>query len=99
MRANAAAMRALVSELRERTHALTFRGAGGDDRSIARHRERGKLPVRERIDQLVDPGSAFLELSPQAAGGMYADDGPGAGSVTGIGLLGMPPMGVPKKNW
>ncbi|HET8776849.1 MAG TPA: methylcrotonoyl-CoA carboxylase, partial [Candidatus Limnocylindria bacterium] len=50
-RANAEAMAALVDDLRERTRQLTERGAGGDDRSIARHRERGKLPVRERIDR------------------------------------------------
>ena len=54
--------RALVDDLRARTDALTHDGAGGDERSIARHRERGKLPVRERIDRLIDPGSAFLEL-------------------------------------
>ncbi len=63
------------------------RGAGGDDRSIERHRERGKLPVRERIDRLIDPGSAFLELSPLAATGLYDDDAPGAGIVTGIGRI------------
>ena len=55
--------------------------------SIARHRERGKLPVRERIDQLIDPGSPFLELSALAANGMYDDDAPGAGMVTGIGKV------------
>ena len=60
-------MRALVAELRAKTERLTRNGAGGDDRSIARHRERGKLPVRERIDRLLDPGAAFLELSPLAA--------------------------------
>ena len=54
-RANADAMRALVADLRHRTRGLSERGAGGDDRSIARHRERGKLPVRERIDRLIDP--------------------------------------------
>jgi 3-methylcrotonyl-CoA carboxylase beta subunit len=83
-RANAQQMSALVSELREKTSALSERGAGGDDKSIARHRERGKLPVRERIDQLIDPGSPFLELSALAANGMYDDDAPGAGMVTGI---------------
>ncbi len=61
-RANSAAMQALVEELRAKTAAVSERGAAGDDRSIARHRERGKLPVRERIDRLIDPGSAFLEL-------------------------------------
>jgi 3-methylcrotonyl-CoA carboxylase beta subunit len=84
---NAAAMQALVDDLRARTAALTERGAAGDDRSIARHRERGKLPVRERIDLLLDPGAAFLELSPLAATGMYDDDALGAGIVTGIGVV------------
>jgi acetyl-CoA carboxylase carboxyltransferase component len=85
--ANDAAMRGLVDDLRARTHAVAGRGAGGDDRSIARHRERGKLPVRERIDLLLDPGSAFLELSALAANGLYDDDAPGAGVVTGIGRV------------
>jgi 3-methylcrotonyl-CoA carboxylase beta subunit len=59
-RANHEAMATLVHELRRRQSDLADRGAGGDDRSIERHRERGKLPVRERIDRLLDPGSAFL---------------------------------------
>ena len=63
-RANHEAMAALVEELRARQAAVAGRGAGGDERSIERHRERGKLPVRERIDRLLDPGSAFLELQP-----------------------------------
>ncbi len=86
-RANADAMRALVEDLRARTDALTRKGAGGDERSIARHRERGKLPVRERIDRLVDPGSAFLELNALAANGLYDDEAPGAGIVSGIGQV------------
>jgi len=86
-RANADAMRAMVEDLRTRTRTLTERGAGGDDRSIARHRERGKLPVRERIDRLIDPGSTFLELSAYAANGLYDGDAPGAGIVTGIGRV------------
>jgi acetyl-CoA carboxylase carboxyltransferase component len=86
-RANHDAMAALVAELRGRQAAVGARGAGGDDRSIARHRERGKLPVRERIDRLLDPGSAFLELSPLAASGLYDDDAPSAGIVTGIGSV------------
>jgi 3-methylcrotonyl-CoA carboxylase beta subunit len=85
--ANARAMRSLVDELRDRTLAVSARGAGGDDRAIARHRERGKLPVRERVDLLIDPGSAFLELSALAAGGMYDDEAPAAGIVTGIGVV------------
>src|SRR5829696_791506 len=90
-RANEAAMRVLVDELRARTAALESRGAAGDDASIAKHRERGKLPVRERIERLLDPGAAFLELSALAAGGMHDDAAPGAGIVTGIG----PVEGIP----
>src|SRR3954454_14397592 len=86
-RANAERMSALMAALREKIRALSERGAAGDDKSIARHRERGKLPVRERIDQLIDPGSPFLELSALAANGMYDDDAPGAGMVTGIGRI------------
>ncbi|HWH23512.1 MAG TPA: carboxyl transferase domain-containing protein [Candidatus Limnocylindria bacterium] len=86
-RANTEAMQALVDELRSRTAALTERGAAGDDRSIARHRERGKLPVRERIELLLDPASPFLEFSALAANGMYDDEAPGAGIVTGNGLV------------
>ena len=86
-RANAAAMRRLVADLRTRTAALTDAGAAGDARSIARHRERGKLPVRERIDRLLDPGAPFLELSALAAEGLYGGEAPGAGIVTGIGRV------------
>jgi acetyl-CoA carboxylase carboxyltransferase component len=86
-RANHDAMARLVTDLRARQAATAGRGAGGDERSIARHRERGKLPVRERIDRLLDPGTAFLELSPLAATGMYDDEAPGAGMVTGIGRI------------
>jgi acetyl-CoA carboxylase carboxyltransferase component len=86
-RANHDAMAALVDELRRRQSELADRGAGGDDASIQRHRDRGKLPVRDRIDRLLDPGSPFLELSPLAANGLYDDDAPGAGIVTGIGRV------------
>src|SRR6187397_3428912 len=86
-RANHDALAALVDDLRARQAVVAGRGAGGDERSIARHRERGKLPVRERIERLLDPGSAFLELSPLAATGLYDDDAPGAGIVTGIGRV------------
>ena len=86
-RANRAAMDALVAELRARQAQVAGRGAGGDDELIARHRSRGKLPVRERIDRLLDPGSAFLELSPLAAGGLYDDEAPAAGIVTGLGRI------------
>ncbi|HEX6868539.1 MAG TPA: carboxyl transferase domain-containing protein, partial [Candidatus Limnocylindrales bacterium] len=86
-RANHTAMGALVDDLRRRQEAVVGRGAAGDERSIDRHRERGKLPVRERIDRLLDPGTAFLELSPLAATGLYDDEAPGAGIVTGIGRV------------
>src|SRR5918994_3046076 len=86
-RVNTAALQTLFHDLRARTAAVSARGAAGDDRSIARHRERGKLPVRERIDHLLDPGAPFLELSALAANGMYEDEAPGAGMVTGIGRV------------
>jgi 3-methylcrotonyl-CoA carboxylase beta subunit len=86
-RGNVDRMTALVGELRARTAAVSQRGAGGDDKAIARHRERGKLPVRERIDLLLDPGSAFLELSALAGAGLYDDEAPSAGIVTGIGRV------------
>src|SRR4051794_6191091 len=86
-RANAEAMGSLVAELRERTGVVAGRGAAGDDEAIARHRDRGKLPVRERIDRLLDPGAAFLELSALAADGMHDGEAPGAGIVTGIGPI------------
>src|SRR5438067_600802 len=77
-------MEALVDELRERT-ALVARGGG--ERALERHRSRGKLTARERIDRLVDPDSAFLELSALAAWDMYDGQAPGAGIVTGIGVV------------
>ncbi len=86
-RANAAAMAELVAELQLKTAAVSGRGAAGDERSIARHRERGKLPVRERVERLLDPGAPFLELSALAADGMYDGDAPGGGMVTGIGRV------------
>src|ERR687897_273606 len=86
-RANSDAMGALVDDLRTRHRRISERGAAGDDRSIDRHRERGKLPVRERVDRLIDPGSAFLELNALAATDLYDGDAPGAGIVTGIGRV------------
>src|SRR5687767_10372343 len=74
----------LVKQLRDR---LTVCRQGGGPKYIERHREQGKLPVRERIDTLLDPGSPFLELSPLAAWDMYENGAPGAGLVTGIGRV------------
>ena len=81
---NAEAMRGLVEDLRAR---LEVARAGGGTAATARHRERGKLLVRERIDALLDPGGAFLEWSPLAATGLYDDEAPSAGIVTGIGPI------------
>src|SRR6476620_6929119 len=86
-RTNAEAMQRLVDDLRARTRTLTERGAAGEQASVARHRERGKMPVRERIERVIDPGTAFLELSALAANGLYDGEAPGAGMVTGIGLV------------
>jgi acetyl-CoA carboxylase carboxyltransferase component len=77
-------MAQLVAELRER---LSRARDGGGAKYIERHRAQGKLPVRERIDRLLDPGSPFLELSPLAANDMYDGDAPAAGLVTGIGRV------------
>jgi len=79
-----ARMQALVDELRERA-GLVARGGG--ERSVERHRSRGKLLARERIDLLVDPGSAFLELGALAAWEMYDGEAPSAGVVTGVGVV------------
>ena len=81
---NAEAYRELLEELRDRTQEAR-RGGGGKARK--RHEERGKLPVRDRIDRLLDPNTAFLELSPLAAFGMYDGEVPAAGIVSGIGRV------------
>jgi acetyl-CoA carboxylase carboxyltransferase component len=60
---------------------------GGGPEAVGRHHSRGKLLARERIDRLVDPGSAFLELNALAAWDEYGGDAPGAGIVTGIGVV------------
>jgi acetyl-CoA carboxylase carboxyltransferase component len=83
-KANHARMRQVTADLRSRVDAAR---EGGGPKYVARHREQGKLPVRERIARLIDPGSSFLELSPLAGYGIYEDDAPGAGIVTGIGCV------------
>jgi 3-methylcrotonyl-CoA carboxylase beta subunit len=82
--ANAAAMRALVEDLREKVAAIR---EGGGEEARRRHLGRGKLLPRERVRALVDPGSPFLELSQLAAYGMYDGEVPAAGLVTGIGRI------------
>jgi acetyl-CoA carboxylase carboxyltransferase component len=81
---NAAHNAALARELRERSADAR---EGGKAEARAKHEARGKLFVRERIERLVDPGTAFLELSPLAAYQAYPDDVPAAGIVTGIGRV------------
>jgi len=77
-------MEELVAEVRERTAQVA---RGGGEKATERHRSRGKLPARERVDRLVDPGTAFLELNALAAWEMYDDGAPSAGIVTGIGVV------------
>src|SRR5579875_1633216 len=80
-RANAAAMHALVGDLKAK---LATIAQGGGEAARQRHIARGKLPVRERIDGLIDPGAPFLELSAFAGHGMYGEDVPAGGIVTGV---------------
>jgi 3-methylcrotonyl-CoA carboxylase beta subunit len=82
--ANAAAMAALVDDLRQKVSRIRL---GGSQRARDKHRLRGKLLPRERIRQLLDVGSPFLELSQLAAFGMYGGDVPAAGIITGIGRV------------
>jgi acetyl-CoA carboxylase carboxyltransferase component len=77
-------MEGLVAELRERSAQVA---QGGGEKATERHRSRGKLTARERIDHLVDPGAAFLELNALAAWDMYEGQAPAAGIVTGIGVV------------
>src|SRR6476469_10075433 len=83
-RRNRERMAALVAELRERTARVRM---GGGEKYLQRHREQGKLPVRERVEKLLDSGSPFLELSPLAAWDLYDDEAPSAGVVTGVGRV------------
>jgi 3-methylcrotonyl-CoA carboxylase beta subunit len=76
---------ASVAQLQAR---LERAAAGGGEQAHAKLTARGKLPVRARIERVIDPLSAFLELSPLAADGMYDGASPGAGIVTGIGRIG-----------
>jgi 3-methylcrotonyl-CoA carboxylase beta subunit len=83
-RANDAAIRGLVADLR---HKLAKIQEGGGEDARRRHLARGKLLPRERVRLLLDPGSPFLELSALAAYGMYDGEVPAAGIVTGIGRI------------
>ena len=82
--ANAAVNSGLAAELRRRVAAAAL---GGPEAVRARHSARGKLLPRERVDQLLDPGSPFLEIGQLAALGLYEDQAPGAGIIAGIGRV------------
>jgi len=82
--ANTASLDRLVEELDERVATASL---GGPEASRRRHVERGKLLARQRVEELLDPDSPFLELSSLAANGMYDDDAPGAGLITGVGMV------------
>ncbi|HKV67847.1 MAG TPA: carboxyl transferase domain-containing protein, partial [Gaiellales bacterium] len=84
-------MRGLVAELDRQ---LERAQAGGGEKAVERHHARGKLLARERVERLVDPGAAFLELSPLAAHGMYDGEAPSAGIVTGIGPVAGRPCAI-----
>src|SRR5437588_1558811 len=81
---NRAQLQSLVDELNRR---VEIARQGGGPKYQERHREQGKVFVRERIDALLDPNTPFLELSPLAANGMYDDEAPAAGIVTGVGRV------------
>src|SRR5215216_1552552 len=74
----------LVADLRQRLERVK---SGGGAEAVRRHRERGKLLARERIERLLDPATPFLEFSPLAANGMYDGEAPSAGIITGIGSV------------
>ena len=74
----------LAAQLRARTAAAAL---GGPEASRVRHTSRGKLLPRERVERLLDPGSPFLEIGALAAFGLYDDEAPGAGLITGIGRV------------
>ena len=82
--ANQRAMQEVVELWRQRVETVK---KGGGEASIQRHKSRGKLTARQRLDQLLDPGSSFLEFSTLAAWEMYEGAAPGAGVVTGIGVV------------
>jgi 3-methylcrotonyl-CoA carboxylase beta subunit len=87
--ANAAALQAVVDDLRVQ---LKKSAAGGGEKARAKHVARGKLPPRERVQMLLDPGTPFLELAPLAAHAMYLnkegmEDAPCAGMIAGIGRV------------
>src|SRR5450631_3048031 len=84
IKANAAAMRALVDDLNAK---LATVAQGGGEAARAKHLARGKLLPRERVEMLLDPDTPFLEIAPLAALDVYRNDAPGAGMIAGIGRV------------
>ncbi|HMQ41541.1 MAG TPA: carboxyl transferase domain-containing protein [Paracoccus sp. (in: a-proteobacteria)] len=83
-RANREAHLSLIATAREAAEAVL---AGGGPKAMERHVSRGKMPPRERVANLLDPGSPFLEIGATAAHGMYDGDAPGAGVIAGVGRV------------
>ena len=81
---NAAAMRALVDDLRAHLERVA---QGGGEAPRAKHTGRGKLLPRDRVQMLLDPGTPFLEVAPLAALNMYNNDAPSSGVIVGIGRV------------
>ena len=79
--ANAEAMGKVVADLREKAAQVSL---GGGESARAKHTARGKLLPRDRVDHLLDPGTGFLEVGQLAALGMYDNEAPSAGVITGI---------------
>lgn len=77
-------MRAALDRVRA---AVEFARAGGGEKARERHAARGKLPPRDRVERLLDPGAAFLEIGATAAHDMYDDAAPGAGVIAGVGQV------------
>src|SRR5262249_8000118 len=82
--ANVAHHRQLAAELKDK---LARARQGGGEKAQARHKEQGKLFVRDRIDRLLDPGAPFLEMQAPAGAGMSGDEAPSAAIVTGVGRV------------
>ncbi len=81
---NKAALEKLVSQLKERLDRVK---QGGPPQHVERHKARGKLTARERIEGLCDPDTPFLELNPLAAWDIYKNEAPSAGIITGVGVV------------
>lgn len=82
--ANKSAMQELVGSLKKRLESAAH---GGGPEAAQKHKARGKMLVRDRIQGLIDPGTEFLEFSALAAFDMYDGEAPGAGVVTGLGVI------------